>query len=168
MGHAMATRGLHEAFAVHGNYRTELIGLFIFFPGFGVLQVVLLVIAWLHACIGLHAWLRLKPWYAARESILFATAVLWPALALAGYVSGGMQVVRRAADAGWIEQVAGDAGLTMEMIGWALYWQSWATAGFALLLRACSRCVHCANGGPPAPPACCATTTASPFRCAPG
>ena len=90
IGHVLGTRGMHEAFGVHGSYLTELAALWLLLPGFGVLQAVLLVVAWLHACIGLHAWLRLKPWYAAHERLAFALALLWPALALAGYVSGGI------------------------------------------------------------------------------
>ncbi|MGQ0579183.1 MAG: adenylate/guanylate cyclase domain-containing protein [Betaproteobacteria bacterium] len=134
IGHVLASRGLHEAFGVHGSYSTELAALWLLLPAFGVLQAVLLVVAWIHGCVGLHAWLRLKPWYAAHERLAFAAAVLWPALALAGYVSGGMQVVRRAAVEGWLNGVTADAGLTMDMIGWVLYWENIGMAGFALLL----------------------------------
>jgi adenylate cyclase len=134
LGHAIATRRVHEAFGVHGNYHTELIALWMLFPGFGVMQALLVVVAWLHACIGVHTWLRLKPWYAAHQNLWFALAVLWPTLALAGYVSAGMQVVRRSANAGWIEQVFADAGATMAMLDWVLYWENVSVAGFALLL----------------------------------
>ena len=136
IGHVIGTRGLHEAFGVHGSYLTELAALWLLLPGFGVLQAVLLVVAWLHACVGLHAWLRLKPWYAAHERLAFALALLWPVLALAGYISGGMQVVRRAAEEGWFNAMAADAGLTLDMIDWVLYWANYAAAGFALLLAA--------------------------------
>jgi adenylate cyclase len=134
IGHVLGTRGLHEAFGVHGSYLTELAALWLLLPGFGVLQAALVVVAWLHACVGLHAWLRLKPWYAAHERLAFAVALLLPALALAGYVSGGMQVVRRSAAEGWLDGVAADAGLTFDMIDWVLYWVNWGAGGFALLL----------------------------------
>src|SRR5688500_15978963 len=52
MGHAIAGRGLHEAFDTRGSYLTEYIALFILYPEFGVQQAVLLVVVWLHACIG--------------------------------------------------------------------------------------------------------------------
>jgi adenylate cyclase len=123
MGHAIAGRGLHEAFDTRGNYSTEYIALFVIYPVFGVQQAVLLIVTWLHACIGLHTWLRLKPWYAARQYTWYALAVLWPALALAGYLSGGMQAVRHAAQAGWIEQVIADARMNMGMFDWVLYWE---------------------------------------------
>ena len=136
IGHVLGSRGLHEAFGVHGSYLTELAALWLLLPGFGVLQAVLVVVAWLHACIGLHTWLRLKPWYAAHERIAFAAALLWPALALAGYVSGGMQVVRRAAEEGWLERMATEAGMSFDMVDWALRWDARGTAGFVLLLAA--------------------------------
>ena len=134
IGHVLATRVLHEVFAVRGSYTTELIALWLLLPVFGVLQAVLLVVAWAHACVGLHAWLRLKPWYAARERLVFALAVLWPALALAGYVAGGMQAVRRSEEAGWVESVAKEAGFTYDHIGWVMHWEARGSAAFALLL----------------------------------
>jgi len=134
IGHVLATRVLHELFGVRGSYTTELIALWLLLPQFGVLQAVLLVVAWAHACVGLHAWLRLKPWYAARERLAFALAVLWPALALAGYVAGGMQAVRRSAEASWVESVAAEAGFTLDMIDWVLRWEGRGAVGFALLL----------------------------------
>ena len=136
IGHAIATRGLDEVFGTHGNYHTELIALWLFHPEFGVLQAVLVVIAWVHACIGLHAWLQLKPWYAARQPYFFALAVLWPALALAGYVAGGMQVLRSAAEAGWVERVATKAGVTMPMLDWVTHWMNIGVLAYLLLLAA--------------------------------
>jgi adenylate cyclase len=136
MGHAIATRGLAEVFAVDGNYHTELIALWLLSLEFGVLQAVLVVIAWVHACIGLHAWLRLEPWCAARQQYFYALAVLWPALALAEYVAGGMQVMRSAAQAGWVEQVAERAGMTMSMLDWVQYWMGIGVLAYLLLLGA--------------------------------
>lgn len=56
-------------------------------------QVLLICVVWLHLCIGLHFWLRLKRWYPKAQPALFAVAVLAPALALAGFVSAGINVM---------------------------------------------------------------------------
>lgn len=56
-------------------------------------QVALLVVVWLHLCFGLHFWLRPKPWYPRAQQMLFAAAVLIPAMALAGFVSAGINVM---------------------------------------------------------------------------
>jgi adenylate cyclase len=63
----------------------------------GVAQVSLLVAAWLHACIGLRSWLRLRPWFATARPFLAAAALLVPALALAGFVAGGNEIGLRIA-----------------------------------------------------------------------
>jgi len=136
IGHAIASRGLDEIFGTHGNYSTELYVLWLLLPGFGVLQAVLIVVAWVHGCIGLHTWLRLKPWYAAHERLAFSLALLWPALALAGYVSGGVDVLRLGAEKGWFERVAADAGMTMDMLAWVLHWETVWTMAWLLLIAA--------------------------------
>jgi adenylate cyclase len=56
-------------------------------------QVALLAAVWLHLCFGIHFWLRPKPWYPRAQPSLFAAAVLIPALALAGFVSAGINVM---------------------------------------------------------------------------
>jgi adenylate cyclase len=53
-------------------------------------QVTLVTVVWLHLCFGIHFWLRLKIWYPRAQQYLFAAAVLIPALALAGFVSAGI------------------------------------------------------------------------------
>jgi len=56
-------------------------------------QVALITVVWLHLCFGVHFWLRLKSWYPRAQQFLFAAAVLTPALALAGFVSAGINVM---------------------------------------------------------------------------
>ena len=48
-------------------------------------QVTLLTIVWLHLCVGLHYWLRIRPWYPNAVWIFYAAAVLIPILALLGF-----------------------------------------------------------------------------------
>jgi len=109
--------------------------LWLMLPFFGFEQPVLLVVAWLHGCLGLHTWLRLKPWYAARQRLWFALAVLWPALALAGYVAAGMQVVRLAhADETWIANLMTEAGATPDAIDWALTATGYTVLGYVILI----------------------------------
>jgi adenylate cyclase len=65
-------------------------------------QLTLLTIVWLHACIGLRAWLRIMPWYRGWAPTLGALAMLLPLLALAGIVNAGWDVQRTvAADPGF-------------------------------------------------------------------
>ena len=58
-------------------------------PLLGALQAILLLIVWIHGCLGFHFWLRLKPFYPRVKEPLLAAAVLLPTLALLGYYQGG-------------------------------------------------------------------------------
>jgi adenylate cyclase len=60
-----------------------------------------LIIAWVHGCIGLHFWLRMKPFYKRLAPYLLAAAVLIPTLALLGFYQGGQVVISDADDPDW-------------------------------------------------------------------
>ncbi len=53
-----------------------------------------LVIALVHGCIGLHFWLRMKPFYKRLALFLLAGAVLVPTLELLGFSISGQMVIR--------------------------------------------------------------------------
>ena len=54
--------------------------------------VAILVISWVHGCIGLYFWLRMKPFYKRAAPYLLAAAVLIPTLAMLGVYQGGRSV----------------------------------------------------------------------------
>jgi len=100
--HVLSTRFAHEILGVDDSYITVILAIFVFNPVAGVKQVTVLLIAWLHACIGLHFWLRIRPWYAAVQPYAFAAALLLPAVSLAGFLAAGREVARLAADPDWL------------------------------------------------------------------
>jgi adenylate cyclase len=69
------------------HYVTVLTALWYGEPLKGVVQIVLLFVAWTHVCIGLWFWLRLRPWYPTARPLLSAAAVLLPVLAFLGFVA---------------------------------------------------------------------------------
>ena len=135
VGHVIGTRGLHNFAEFHGDYITELTVFWVLAPVYGVLQAVVLIIVWLHACLGIHGWLQLKPWYAARQTAAFTIALLWPALALAGFVAAGMQVRRLAAESGWAERLIAEAGGGLDPIAWV---EAKILAATAIFLGLCA------------------------------
>jgi adenylate cyclase len=56
------------------------------------LMLAVLVIAWLHGCIGLYFWLRMKAFFKRAAPFLLAAAVLIPTLAALGIYQGGRSV----------------------------------------------------------------------------
>jgi adenylate cyclase len=81
---------------VQDSYAYVVLALWEFRPAIGVRQAIVLVLAWLHGCIGMHFWLRLQPWYGRVVPWLFAVAILLPALALLGFVQAGREVSAQA------------------------------------------------------------------------
>lgn len=116
MVHVVGTRVLGEVYDVEGDYFTTMVVLWIFKPVAGVQQAMLVVVVWAHGMIGLHMWLRLKPWYRHVRGWGLALAVLIPALSLAGYVSAGMEILELSKIDGWIEAVLSTYGRTSAMV----------------------------------------------------
>lgn len=84
--HIVNTRFASMMFDVKDIYVYELIWLW---PAKGWTHSLLLVIVWLHGCIGLHFWLRLTGWYQRAFPLLLSLAVLVPVLSLLGFMSAG-------------------------------------------------------------------------------
>jgi adenylate cyclase len=101
--HVIGVRLGQTLFGHEKLYRQEL---YLFWSGHWIrtLQMtVILVIAWVHGCIGLHFWLRMKPFYARLAPYLLAAAVMVPTLALLGFYQGGQTVMADSGDFEWRE-----------------------------------------------------------------
>ena len=94
-------------------------------------QVALILAVWLHLCIGIHFWLRVKRWYPRAQQFLFAAAILVPTLALAGFVAVGLNEMMAPTP-----QPITRAELAL-LIGArdAIYWGCGLLLGATLLLR---------------------------------
>jgi adenylate cyclase len=57
------------------------------------LMYAVMIIAWVHGCIGLYFWLRMKAFYQRAAPFLLAAAVLVPTLAMLGLYQAGRSVV---------------------------------------------------------------------------
>lgn len=81
--HVIGTRVAHELHGVHTTHFWVLAPMAAD-AWQGARQFALVLAVWLHACIGVHFWWRVKPWYPRVLPGLHALALLLPALALAG------------------------------------------------------------------------------------
>jgi len=108
--HAVGTRLTHEWFGVNDSYNLLVLTLWHASPLDGLRQAVLVTIAWLHGSIGLHFWLRLRPWYGRGAPIFLGCAMLLPVLALLGFSQAGHEVSNLISrDPNWTERVLADA-----------------------------------------------------------
>jgi adenylate cyclase len=89
--------GVRLAYTLQGHeilYPQVLFAYFVSFPAWRLWGMIAVIVAsWIHGCIGLNMWLRMKPFYTRAAPWLFAAAVLLPALAMLGVYQGGRSVV---------------------------------------------------------------------------
>jgi adenylate cyclase len=103
--HVVATRISDSFFHTDVGYYAYLLWVyFVRSPDHGLVQMLVLVVAWGHAMIGLHFWLRVRPWYARLQPAALVVAVLVPVLSLLGAIEAGRQVIALAADPGWTRE----------------------------------------------------------------
>ena len=86
--HILATRGSHELFGFVDSYSNVLPAMW---SNASLKQTALVFLVWIHGCIGIHLWLRLKPWYSRCTDFLYAFAIILPVLAIAGFSVAGRQ-----------------------------------------------------------------------------
>lgn len=101
MAHVIGVRLGHTLFGHDKLYPQELYLFFVASPGRLWQMTILLVIAWVHGCIGIYFWLRLKPFFTRAAPYLLAAAVLIPTLALLGIYQGGRSVAAESDDGEW-------------------------------------------------------------------
>ena len=59
----------------------------------GLRQVLVVSATWIHGCVGLHTWLRLRPWWPKAAGFVYPLVFLVPILALLGFVEAGKEAL---------------------------------------------------------------------------
>jgi adenylate cyclase len=102
VAHIVGARLAQTLFGHQKLYPQELYAFWVaYYPSKTWQMSAVLVVAWVHGCIGLHFWLRMKPFYKRLAPFLLAAAVLVPTLALLGFYQGGQTVISDAEDPDW-------------------------------------------------------------------
>lgn len=114
--HVTALRGSHIYAGVDDNYYYAL---WIMWPGEAWAQAALIILVWVHGCIGLHHWLQFKTWYKNLKWLWVALAVLVPALGFAGFTSAA-RAIRYETDF-QNPLTAEQAGFLKSLIGFEVY-----------------------------------------------
>lgn len=118
--HVIANRVLIELYRTNSDYYVVQGYFWLAAPWLGIKQATALLVAWVHGSIGIWHWLKLKRWFPRARSVLFALAVLVPALSLAGFVAGSREILREAAgDPEYLTFLLDDANWTPENLAHA-------------------------------------------------
>nr|WP_249779836.1 adenylate/guanylate cyclase domain-containing protein [Bradyrhizobium sediminis] len=91
--HIAGVRLGQTLFAHEKLYPQVLFAYWIVWPYKIWLMLAVMTVAWVHGCIGLYFWLRMKAFYKNAAPFLLAAAVLVPALAMLGLYQAGRTVV---------------------------------------------------------------------------
>ena len=104
--HLAGTMLTYRLYNVGVDYNAVLLKLYVLSPLSGVAQVVLLIAAWSHGCIGLNYNLQRYAWYPRARWLLYSAALCVPLLALLGFYEGGRAVAALARDPAWVARIA--------------------------------------------------------------
>src|SRR5882762_10697850 len=91
--HIVGVRIGHTLFGHEKLYPQVFFAYWIVWPPKMWLMYAVLLVSWIHGCVGLYFWLRMKAFYQSAAPFLLAAAVLVPTLAMLGLYQGGRSVV---------------------------------------------------------------------------
>ncbi|MGC2198722.1 MAG: adenylate/guanylate cyclase domain-containing protein [Stellaceae bacterium] len=145
--HALGIRFAYTYFDFHRIYRHVLLLYWVGSPQIaGIRQLALFCVAWLHGCIGLYLWLRVKRHFRRMAPFLLVVAVLLPTTAALGVVQGARQVEEKArTDPAWLADLrkTGHGGDTVAAATlWTIALWSWGGYAGALALVLVARGVR--------------------------
>ncbi len=126
--HLVSTRVASDVFALDPTYPWIMAIFFEFDTLSGLRQLGVLLAAWVHGCLGIYFWLRLKPWWGRVRQPLFAAALVWPTVALLGFYSAGQEAAALTKNPDWIKKTLQQVGSLgpdlVEMLKLTEFWIS--------------------------------------------
>lgn len=105
-------------------------------PGQGVLQGLGMTVAWIHGCIGIHYWLRLRPWYPSYRFLFATCAIAILCLSGSGFIAAGIESIILAQESVWVRESFETMGMpsaAAQSVGGWISAAYWIAAGAALL-----------------------------------
>jgi len=136
MLHFLGTVVAHYQLGIDDAYEETVLAL-VSSPNLVAVQTAAVLVTWIHGCIGLTYWLRLKAWFPAARPALFTAALLIPTLSLLGFAEAGREVMRLAATPGWFAAMAERRHLPgSEAVVTLYHWLNVGLIGYAIVLAA--------------------------------
>lgn len=91
--HIVGTMVAANRFGIYADYAGLSAYFWIYEPMEGLRQVLVLVVTWVHGCVGLFTWLRIQSWWDRIAPYCYPLAVAIPVVALLGFVQAGNDVI---------------------------------------------------------------------------
>jgi len=148
----VGTRIANQFYGFEDSYTALVLVFWVLKPELGVWQSILLLVAWVHGCMGIHYWLRMQPWYARVRMVLYTFVVLLPMLALLGFSQAGRFVATLASDPMWSRETFIDAqapnvmaAAALRHVGDSIRWVLGALLAVTLVARTIRQIVERGN-----------------------
>ncbi|MBY0612371.1 MAG: (2Fe-2S)-binding protein [Beijerinckiaceae bacterium] len=104
-------------------------------PTFAFQQIIVVVIVWIHASLGLYSWLVLKPVWSRIKVVVLPALFLVPIVALLGFAEAGKEVLAKlATNAEWQAQIMRRAALLASVQDRLMAIQRQVVVVFAILV----------------------------------
>ncbi len=135
--HVVSTRVADTWFHADFGYFVSVLAQYrVLSPSRGLNQLIVLLVAWTHAMIGLRYNLALRPWYPRWQPYLFAAALLLPTFSILGVFEGGSQVVAMTQDPAALARLLAEHphARPPEDVAYVLALTAWLRLGFLAAL----------------------------------
>ncbi len=129
--HVVNTRIAAIFFDVYDTYPYEFVRLWEDSP---LSQSVLLLLVWVHGCVGLHFWLRLTHGYRRLAPVLLVLATLVPAAGIAGFAAGGAAATKAITDPAAFTAFKASVNWPTDHAVQLQQYRQWTWYGYASLL----------------------------------
>jgi adenylate cyclase len=140
--HLAGTRIANAIFGTDDLYARAILNYFVQDHWAGGRQLALFCIAWIHGCIGIHFWLRFRPWYPRLYPAILSAFIVLPVISILGAAMGGKEVALLARDPDFAKQLAaktrspqGQQREALAEVRDALFWTAWTLLALTLLAR---------------------------------
>ena len=101
IGHLVGIRLAAALFDHDKLYAQAFFAYWVYRPYVHWMLYAVLIVSWVHGCIGLFFWLRTKLWFKKVAAPLLAFAIFMPTVAMLGLYQGGRAIVRASAAPEW-------------------------------------------------------------------
>jgi adenylate cyclase len=103
--HVVGTRLVNAMYGTEDLYARVVLFFWVLDPWNFYRQTALFAIAWVHGCMGLHFWLRFRPWYARVFPLMLSAYLLVPVLGYLGFAEAGREVGALAREPGFVQRL---------------------------------------------------------------
>lgn len=108
-----------------------------FSPGYAFQQLLVVMVVWIHAAVGLYSWLVLKPLWPRIGGLVLPVLFAVPILALIGFAEAGKEVLEKlAGDPAWRAYITANLGRVVKVTSQLDALQARILFGYGLLVLA--------------------------------